>query len=80
MSTVGGRVNEVEGYKAVILLARTHIHKFTNDCFPSLLLSAGAIVNVAATATAAPVPSAVIATTAAYFSASVTTATIFKRF
>ena len=36
MSTVGGRVNEVEGYKAVILLARTHIHKFTNDCFPSL--------------------------------------------
>jgi hypothetical protein len=40
-----------------------------------LLLSAGAIAiaNVAATNTAAPVPSAVIAATAAYFSAAVTT-------
>jgi hypothetical protein len=33
-----------------------------------------------ATATAAPVPSAVIAATAAYFSASVTTASMFQRF
>jgi hypothetical protein len=42
------------------------------------LLSAGAIANVAATATAtaAPVPSAVIAATSAYFSAAVTTASI----
>ena len=39
--------------------------------FPSL--SAGAIANVAATATAAPVPSTVTAATAAYFSAAVTT-------
>jgi protein-S-isoprenylcysteine O-methyltransferase Ste14 len=44
------------------------------------LLSAGAIANVAATATAAPVPSAVIAATAAYFSAAVTTASMFQRF
>jgi hypothetical protein len=47
----------------------------------SPLLSAGAIANVAATATAAPVPSTVmIAATAAYFSASVTTASMFQRF
>jgi hypothetical protein len=45
-----------------------------------LLLSAGTIANVAATATAAPVPSAVIAATAAYFSAAVTTASMFQRF
>jgi hypothetical protein len=44
------------------------------------LLSAGAIANVAATATAAPVPSAVIAATAAYFSATVNTASMFQRF
>jgi hypothetical protein len=44
------------------------------------LLSAGAIANVAATATAAPVPSAVIAATAAYFSAAVNTASMFQRF
>jgi hypothetical protein len=45
-----------------------------------LLLSAGTIANVAATATAAPVPSAVIAATAAYFSAAVTTASMFQHF
>jgi hypothetical protein len=44
------------------------------------LLSAGAIVNVAATAIAAPIPSAVIAATAAYFSAAVTTAFMSQRF
>jgi hypothetical protein len=44
------------------------------------LLSAGAIANVAATTTASPVPSAVIAATAAYFSAPVTTAYMFQRF
>jgi hypothetical protein len=44
------------------------------------LLSAGAIANVAPTATTAPVPSAVIAATAAYFSAAVTTASMFQRF
>jgi hypothetical protein len=44
------------------------------------LLSAGAIENVAATATAAPVPSAVIAATAAYISAAITTASMFQRF
>jgi uncharacterized PurR-regulated membrane protein YhhQ (DUF165 family) len=44
------------------------------------LLSAGDIANVAATATAAPVPSAVIAATAAYFSAAVTTASMFQCF
>jgi hypothetical protein len=44
------------------------------------LLSAGAIANVAATATAVPVPSAVIAASDAYFSAAVTTASIFQRF
>jgi len=51
-------------------------------CLPSPFppLSAGAIANVAATATAAPVPSAITATTAAYFSAAVTTASMFQRF
>jgi hypothetical protein len=44
------------------------------------LLSAGGIANVAPTATTAPVPSAVIAATAAYFSAAVTTASMFQRF
>jgi hypothetical protein len=44
------------------------------------LLSAGAIANVAATVTAAPVPSTVIAATAAYFSAAVNTASMFQRF
>jgi hypothetical protein len=44
------------------------------------LLSAGANANFAATATAAPVPSAVIAAAAAYFSAAVTTASMFQRF
>jgi len=44
------------------------------------LLSAGAIDNVAATATTAPVPSAIIAATAAYLSAAVTTASMFQRF
>jgi hypothetical protein len=44
------------------------------------LLSAGVIANVAATATAAPVPSAVIAATANYFSAAITTAFMFQRF
>jgi len=44
------------------------------------LLSAGASANVAATATAAPVPSAVIAATAAYFSAAVITASMFQCF
>jgi hypothetical protein len=44
------------------------------------LLSAGAIANVAATATAVPVPSAVIAASDAYFSAAVTTASMFQRF
>jgi hypothetical protein len=42
------------------------------------LLSAGAIANVAATATAAPAPSAIIAATAAYFFATVTTASCFN--
>jgi hypothetical protein len=43
------------------------------------LLSAGAIANVAATttATAAPVPTAVIAAATAYFSAAVNTASMF---
>ena len=52
-------------------------------CLPAPLpplLSAGAIANVAATATAAPVPSAVIAASDAYFSAAVTTASMFQRF
>jgi len=44
------------------------------------LLSAGAIDNFAATATAAPVPSAVIAATAAYFSAAITTASMVQHF
>jgi hypothetical protein len=46
------------------------------------LLSAGAIANVAdtATATATHVPFTVIAATAAYFSAAVTTASMFQRF
>jgi hypothetical protein len=44
------------------------------------LLSAGAIANVAANATAAPVPPADIAATAAYFSAAVTTASMFQCF
>jgi hypothetical protein len=44
------------------------------------LLSAGAIANVAATTTTAPVPSAVIAATAAYFSVAVTTASMFQCF
>jgi hypothetical protein len=54
-----------------------------HSCLPpplSPLLSAGAIANVAATSIAAPVPSAVIAATAAYISASVTTASMFQRF
>jgi hypothetical protein len=47
-----------------------------------LLLSAGAIAiaNVAATNTADPDPSAIIAATAAYFSAAVTTASMFQHF
>jgi len=44
------------------------------------LLSASAIDNVATTATATPVPSAIIAATTAYFSAAVTTASMFPRF
>ena len=48
-------------------------------CLPPLL-SAGAIANVDATATTAPIPSAIIAATAAYFSAAVTTASMFQCF
>jgi len=44
------------------------------------LLSVGAIANVAATATAAAVHSAVIAASDAFFSAAVTTASMFQRF
>ena len=53
------------------------------SCLPPPLppqLSAGAIANVDATPTAAPVPSAVIAATAAYISAAVNTASMFQRF
>jgi len=54
-----------------------------HSCLPLLLpplLSADVIVNVAPTATAAPVTSAVIDAIAAYFSAAVTTASMFQRF
>ena len=48
--------------------------------FVPQLLSADVIINVAPTATAAPVPSAVIDDTAAYFSAAATTAYMFQHF
>jgi len=53
------------------------------SCLPLLLpplLSADGIVNVAPTTTAVPVPSAVIDDTTAYFSAAVTTASMFQHF
>jgi hypothetical protein len=49
----------------------------TEECVVHLKTPAMA---AAATATAAPVASAVIAATAAYFSAAVTTASMFQRF
>ncbi len=51
-------------------------------CLPPPLppLSAGAIANDIVTATTAPVPSAITATTSTYFSAAITTASMFQRF
>ena len=56
---------------AAIVACPRHCH---HCCLPAPLTM------IAATATAAPVPSAIIAATAAYFSAAITTASMFQRF